>query len=120
MIRIERVPVEPHPDLTITEQWSVTVDGTEQARMCVVDVAGTDYVSFDVRTLSPAHAVRAVLRMRQWLSARDRPVSSVVDVERFPGAERLDGLLGFRPTDDMVMLPCGRQMRVWRWQSSQR
>ena len=120
MIRIEQVPVEPHPTLTVTEQWSITVDDVEQGRMCVVDVAGADFVTFDVRRLSPAHGVRIALRMRRWLKERDRPVSSVVDDEKFPRAERLDGLLGFRPTDDIVELPCGKQMRVWRWQSSQR
>lgn len=120
MITIEQVPPDPHPVLTVIEQWRIAVDNVDRGRMCVSDVAGDHYVSFDMHEVPAAYGVRVVLRMRTWLRERTRPVLSLVDVERFPRAERLDGLLGFQPTDATVELPCGRRMRVWKWQISKR
>lgn len=53
--------------------------------------------------------------MKRYLERADRPLYSVLDTVKFPGAERLDRVLGLEPTDETVVAADGREMRVWVW-----
>lgn len=101
--------------MEIVERWRA---GDGDRDLCVVrvaDWADRRWLAVDVHDLTPRRAVTVLLAMKRYLERADRPLYSVLDTVKFPGAERLDRVLGLEPTDETVVAADGREMRVWVW-----
>jgi hypothetical protein len=66
------------------------------------------YLNIDAENLPPKVGARIVLALRKRLREVDVPVYSALESRKHETAERLDALLGFRPTDEWF-----GGMRLW-------